>query len=159
MILVKEYFSERTGNTYELREFDLYKLYSPEEVKAGKASQARYDQAIKDDEVAAKKQTQEALTPKQLTEEQYFLQKKKESEALKAMQEEREAASQKALDDHHSYLQSSPAVAEIAANAFYSFAIELAHWASRSYVIGPATLNSTPSTYYACKLIAPELTK
>lgn len=149
--LVKEYVST-SGDTYQLREFDLSKIYHPAEVRKVKASNADFYNAINRDKKAKETAEKEAAKPKILSEDERFELRKKEDDARKQAAKEREEIHVQAALQHQQYLDSSPEIASIFCNSLFTYSNELAHWVKRKYSVIPETIDHLPPAIYRVSL-------
>lgn len=152
MTILMNTYTASDGTKFDLVEFSIYKVYDSETIREVKASQRAYYAAIKRDKDNAIKLEREALTPKQLTEDEYRLQKQQENEAREQAVADREAERAALAKQHTNYLESSPEIAVISCSALLTYSNELAHWVKRKYSVIPESIECIPPSLYRASL-------
>ncbi|MFZ6818779.1 hypothetical protein [Undibacterium sp. Ji22W] len=145
-------YTASDGTKFDLYEFDIYKTYDPQTIREVKATQQAYYAAIKRDKDNAIKLEKELLTPKQLSDDDYFLLKKKENESRLQAIADREAEHAALAKIHSDYLESFPEIAVISCSALLTYSNEIAIWLKKNYQIIPESIECIPPSLYRASL-------
>jgi hypothetical protein len=152
MTKITNTYISKSGDKYDLLEFDNTRLYSPAEVRSVKASQQIYYNAITTDKQRAAREAEEAKKSKQLTEDEYFKLAKAKDDAMKAEQKALEDKYKAQADEKAAFLRTSPDTVKICESNLHSFLLMVQHWASKKYTFSEPTLESIAPNFYAVEM-------
>jgi hypothetical protein len=154
--IIKMATTVKTLNGFELKEFALDRLYSPQEQREIKSGNSAYFAEVNRVKRAKEFAEQEAKKPRKLSEDELYQIRLAEDNKRKADQQAREDAQLQREQNHRDYLNSFPDRAAVVATSLFGFLIEQNQWILKGYELETDTIDCLPPSHYVAYLTKPE---